>query len=94
MNSEAIFLVRKGTAKQAFEKQKISLPALKDHEVLIESEAFGLNYADVMARNGLYREAPPMPCVIGYEVVGRIIEVGAKGNPNLVGQRVLAMDVT
>ena len=90
MNSEAIFLVRKGTAKQAFEKQKISLPALKDHEVLIESEAFGLNYADVMARNGLYREAPPMPCVIGYEVVGRIIEVGAKGNPNLVGQRVLA----
>jgi NADPH2:quinone reductase len=90
VNSEAIFLVRKGPAKQAFEKQKISLPTLKDHEVLIESEAFGLNYADVMARNGLYREAPPMPCVIGYEVVGRIIEVGAKGDSKLVGQRVLA----
>ena len=90
MNSEAIFLIRKGPAKQAFEKQKISLPTLKNHEVLIESEAFGLNYADVMARNGLYREAPPMPCVIGYEVVGKIIVVGAKGDSKLVGQRVLA----
>ncbi|MDA9207223.1 alcohol dehydrogenase catalytic domain-containing protein, partial [Crocinitomicaceae bacterium] len=75
MISEAIFLVQKGPAKQAFKRQKFTLPPLKNSEVLIESEAFGLNYADVMARNGLYREAPAMPCVIGYEVVGKIIEV-------------------
>lgn len=90
MISEAIFLVQKGPAKQAFKRQEITLPPLKNSEVLIESEAFGLNYADVMARNGLYREAPAMPCVIGYEVVGKIIEVGPDGDNETIGQRVLA----
>ena len=43
-----------------------------------------------MARLGLYREAPPMPCVIGYEVVGKIAEVGLLGNRDLIGKRVVA----
>ncbi len=58
--------------------------------MLIESEAFGLNYADVMASQGLYREAPPKPCVVGYEVVGKVIEVGDPENADLIGKRVLA----
>lgn len=41
-------------------------------DVLIQSEGFGLNYADVMAVKGLYRDAPPPPCVVGYEVAGRV----------------------
>ena len=90
MKSEAIFLVKKGDAKHAFLRKEIILPALKKGEVIIKSEAFGLNYADVMARNGLYREAPPMPCVIGYEVVGEVVSVGLGGNSDLIGKRVLA----
>lgn len=90
MKSEAIFLVKKGDAKHAFLKKEITLPALNKGEVMIKSEAFGLNYADVMARNGLYREAPPMPCVIGYEVVGEVLSVGPDGNHDLIGKRVLA----
>ena len=76
MKSEALFLIKKGAAEQAFERRTFELPKLEPNELLVESEAFGLNYADVMARNGLYREAPPMPCVVGYEVVGKVIEVG------------------
>ncbi len=90
MKSEAIFLVKKGDAKDAFLRKEITLPALKKGEVIIKSEAFGLNYADVMARNGLYREAPPMPCVIGYEVVGEVLSIGPEGNADLIGKRVLA----
>ena len=63
INSEAIVLIQKGNAHKAFERRTITLDAPKENEVLIEVESFGLNYADVMARNGLYREAPPMPCV-------------------------------
>lgn len=59
-------------------------------EVLIEVEAFGLNYAEVMARRGLYRDAPPDPAVLGYEVVGHIIEVGAHSDSTLLGKRVMA----
>ena len=90
MKSEAIFLVKKGEAKHAFMRKEITLPPLNKGEVIIHSEAFGLNYADVMARNGLYREAPPMPCVIGYEVVGKVLSVGPEGNSDLIGKRVLA----
>lgn len=43
-----------------------------------------------MARQGLYREAPKMPSVIGYEVVGEIIEVGKALSKEIIGKRVLA----
>jgi NADPH2:quinone reductase len=90
MKTNAIVLSKIGSASHAFSNQEIPLPALKHDEVLIDSEAFGLNYADVMARRGLYKEAPPLPCVIGYELVGKIIEVGNKEDQHLIGQRVLA----
>ena len=90
MKSKALVLKRKGKSNQAFELQDIELPAIKQDEVLIESESFGLNYADVMARNGLYKEAPPMPCVIGYEAVGVIVDVGSQVDQKMIGQRVLA----
>jgi NADPH:quinone reductase-like Zn-dependent oxidoreductase len=90
MKTEAMVLVRKGDADQAFDRRAIDLPALQSNEVLIESEAFGLNYADVMARRGLYREAPPMPCVIGYELVGTVSSVGSAVDKTLIGQRVVA----
>lgn len=90
MTTEAFVLKKHGVSKDAFEKREITLPALKPGEVMIESEAFGLNYADVMARRGLYREAPPMPCVVGYEVVGKVIEVADAEHASSVGKRVVA----
>ncbi|MCG8576592.1 MAG: zinc-binding dehydrogenase [Flavobacteriales bacterium] len=87
---KAIHLVKKGNARQAFEMREVQKPHPKKGEVLIKVECFGLNYADVMARNGLYREAPPMPSVLGYEVVGTIEQVGEGGDQNIVGKRVVA----
>lgn len=89
MISEAFVLIKNGASKDAFRLQEITLNELQDDEVLIESEAFGLNYADVMARRGLYREAPPLPCVIGYEVVGKVIKVGINSNQEWIGKRVV-----
>lgn len=90
MVSEGIYLVRKGDANVAFERRSMDMRSLDAKEVLIESEAFGLNYADVVARRGLYREAPPMPCVIGYELVGKVIQVGKEADQSLIGKRVVA----
>ena len=87
--TEAIVLLKKGNAQESLARQAISVNLPQKNEVLIESEAFGLNYADVMARRGLYREAPPMPCVVGYEVVGKITHVGEGVNTDLIGKRVL-----
>ena len=90
MKTQAFLLTQKGTPEQAFRLSDTELPALKENEVLIETEAFGLNYADVMARRGLYREAPPFPCVIGYEVAGNVTAVGNSCNSEWVGKRVVA----
>lgn len=90
IQSEAFFLTKVGKPEEAFSLRSFELNQLKEGEVLVENEAFGLNYADVMARRGLYREAPPFPCVVGYEVVGKIVEVGSSEDNHLIGKRVIA----
>ena len=37
--------------------------------------AAGVNFADTMARVGLYEDAP-LPAVVGYEVAGTVLELG------------------
>ena len=90
MESQAFFLTKKGAAAEAFELRKFDIPEPTGNKVLVEAEAFGLNYADVMARRGLYREAPPMPCIVGYEVVGKIIACGPDANKENLNKRVVA----
>lgn len=65
-------------------------PELGVGEVRIEVAAAGVNFADVLARIGLYPDAPKPPCVIGYEVAGTILELGAGVGGLSPGQRVMA----
>ncbi len=87
---KAIFLVRNGNPDTAFEVRETPQPIPGKGDVLIKVEAFGLNYADVMARNGLYRDAPTKPFVPGYEAVGTIVGVGAEVPERHIGKRVVA----
>lgn len=86
----AIFLVKKGNAARAFELRETNKPICGTDDILIKVECFGLNYAEVMARNGLYGDAPQMPCILGYEVVGIIEGVGDNVEQNNIGKRVVA----
>jgi len=88
MKTTGIFLVKNGDSSSSFQLKEYNLPQIKEDELLIESEAFGLNYAEIMARNGLYQDCPKLPCILGYEAVGTIIKSG--GNQSLIGKRVLA----
>ena len=60
-------------------------------EVLIQVAASGLNFADVLARQGLYPDAPKTPCVVGYEVAGVVTAVGEGVDPSWRGQEVMAL---
>ncbi|MGI8920655.1 MAG: synaptic vesicle VAT-1 family membrane protein [Solirubrobacteraceae bacterium] len=59
-------------------------------EALIEVRAAGVNFADLMARVGLYPDAPKPPCVVGYEITGTISAVGEGVEGFAVGDRVIA----
>ena len=88
---KAVFLVRQGAASGAFEIREIPVPVPGAGQVLIRVEAFGLNFADVMARRGMYKEAPPIPCVLGYDVAGIVTETGKDVINVKAGDRVTAM---
>jgi NADPH:quinone reductase-like Zn-dependent oxidoreductase len=59
-------------------------------EVRIAVKAAGINFADTMARVGLYPEAPKPPCVVGYEVAGDVESVGDGVESVKVGDKVMA----
>src|SRR5689334_2631604 len=58
--------------------------------VRVAVRAAGVNFADTLARVGLYEDAPKPPMVVGYEVAGTIDAVGGGVDPARVGQRVMA----
>lgn len=60
-------------------------------EVSIRVQACGVNFADILARQGLYPDAPKVPCVVGYEVAGTVEAVGENVDDTLLGRSVLAM---
>src|SRR5262245_29448470 len=59
-------------------------------EIRIAVRAAGVNFADVMARIGIYPDAPPPPAVVGYEVAGRVDAIGTGVTRWQKGDRVLA----
>ncbi|HBB93413.1 MAG TPA: alcohol dehydrogenase [Bacteroidales bacterium] len=86
---KAIYLVKFGESKSAFQIRECEKPAAGDQEVVIRVHASGLNFADVMARRGLYKDAPPLPAVLGYDVGGTIDQVGKDVKNLSIGQPVL-----
>ena len=65
-------------------------PPVGPGEVRIAVRAAGINFADVMARAGLYPDAPEPPCVVGYEVGGEVESVGEGVDDVKPGDRVAA----
>ncbi|MBK8256738.1 MAG: zinc-binding dehydrogenase [Polyangiaceae bacterium] len=60
-------------------------------EVRVRVSRSGINFADLMARVGLYPDAPPIPCVVGYETAGVVDRVGKGVTGIREGDRVMAM---
>ena len=82
-------LTRSG-GPEVFEVLERPDPAVGAGEVRIAVHAAGLNFADTMARVGLYPAAPKPPCVLGYEVAGEVETIGEGVSGLTVGQRVMA----
>jgi NADPH:quinone reductase-like Zn-dependent oxidoreductase len=85
-----IWITRAG-APEVLQVREAPDPEAKEGEVRIRVRAAGINFADLMARVGLYPDAPKLPCVVGYEASGLIDQVGKGVTDHRVGDRVFGM---
>ena len=87
----SVWITRSGPP-EALEVRDGPDPVAGPGQVLIRVRASGVNFADVMARLGFYPDAPPRPCVVGYEVAGTVDRVGPGTDGDLApGRRVVAL---
>ena len=85
----SVVLTKHG-APEVLQVQERPDPSPGAGEVLVDVKAAGINFADVMARIGLYPDAPKPPCVVGYEVGGTVSAVGDGVEGFAEGDRVMA----
>jgi NADPH:quinone reductase-like Zn-dependent oxidoreductase len=85
----AVVITRQG-GPEVLQVQERPDPPVGRGEVRIAVKAAGINFADLMARVGLYPDAPKVPCVVGYEVAGEVESVGDGVESVKSGDRVLA----
>lgn len=67
-------------------------PQLKPGEVLVRVKACGLNFAELLGKQGLYELLPAPPVTLGMEGSGVIEAVGEDVKDRKVGDRVIAMN--
>lgn len=63
-------------------------------QVLIDVDYCALNGSDVLLSDNTYSHQPSLPAILGYEIVGKLLQVGdeAKKNGYKVGDRVVALN--
>lgn len=82
--------IPKAGPPEVLEVRESADPSPRAGQALIRVRAAGVNFADVSARLGFYPDAPPFPCVVGYEVAG-VVEQAPEVSGIAPGQRVVAL---
>lgn len=83
-------VITKNGGPEVLQVQERPDPEVGPGEVRVAVKAAGINFADLMARSGMYPDAPKTPSVVGYEVAGEIESVGDGVDSVKVGDRVAA----
>lgn len=79
-------IVRAHGGPEVIEREDFAVPSPGPGEVVIETEAIGLNFIDTYFRKGLYPDA--LPIALGSESVGRIVALGKGVDGFALGERV------
>lgn len=79
------------SATHALRISEIQRPSPAEHQVLIKVAAAGINRPDLLQRQGLYPPPPGASPIMGLEVAGSILEIGASVSSLLVGNAVCAL---
>lgn len=86
----AVVITKHGDPSVLKVQERPDPPPPGSGQLRIDVRAAGVNFADHLARVGLYPDAPKLPAVVGYEVAGIVTAVGDGVDPARIGERVLA----
>ena len=84
-------MITKAGSANVLAVQSFPTPKPKECEVIIETKACGINFADILARQGLYPDAPPLPTCVGYEYSGIVTKTGASVDKTWEGKAVFGL---
>jgi NADPH:quinone reductase len=65
-------LLREPGGPEQLELAELPDPEPGEGQVLLRVRAAGINFSDVLVRQGRYPQAPSLPTVLGYEVAGEV----------------------
>src|SRR4051795_4623762 len=85
-----VVMITRHGGPEVLEVRELPDPVMAPGHVRVAVAAAGVNFADTMARTGLYPDAPKIPCVVGYEVAGEVESVGDGVDDFKIGDRVVA----
>ena len=66
------------------------IPTVGPDQVLIQTAACAINFADLLMISGTYQETPALPFTLGMEVSGTVTKIGSAVTSFKVGDRVAA----
>src|SRR5258708_15771762 len=87
----AVVITKQGDPSVLQVQQRPDPPPPGPGQLRIAVRAAGVNFADHLARVGLYPDAPKLPAVVGYEVAGTLQAAGDAVAPGRVGEASLAV---
>ncbi len=88
-----IVMPREG-GPEVLEVRRRDLPGLEPGQVMVRVEAAGVSFAEVQMLKGRYFNQPKFPFVPGYDLVGKVEEVGESVDERLLGKRVATLTET
>jgi D-arabinose 1-dehydrogenase-like Zn-dependent alcohol dehydrogenase len=71
-------VVRQPGGLDAMRLETIPEPVAGPKDVIIKVEACGVCFHDVLTRNGTLKAGVKMPCVLGHEISGTVVDVGSQ----------------
>ena len=85
-----IWITRPGDV-DVLELREAADPVPGPREVRVAVRAAGVNFADILARMGMYPDAPRPPCVVGYDISGTVDACGSDVTGFRPGDRVFGL---
>lgn len=91
MENFQLYIDQFGLIQDSIKARKNGLTPLKDGQVRVAMSYSPINPSDLIPVTGAYRHRISLPSLLGYEGIGRVVEVADVRDADLLGKRVLPL---